>query len=65
VYTPPEQRGRAYASALVGSLTQTLLNAGHRFVFLHTDLANPTSNRLYMRLGYRQVATFQASQLQL
>jgi GNAT superfamily N-acetyltransferase len=63
VYTPPELRGRGYASALVGSLTQSLLSSGRRFAFLHTDLANPTSNRLYMRLGYRQVATFQASQL--
>jgi hypothetical protein len=62
VYTPPELRGHGYASALVGSLTQSLLDGGYRFAFLHTDLANPTSNRIYMRLGYRQVATFQASQ---
>jgi predicted GNAT family acetyltransferase len=63
VYTPPDCRGRGYASALVGSLTQNLLGAGYRFAFLHTDLANPISNRLYMRLGYRQVATFQMAQL--
>ena len=62
VYTPPELRGHGYASALVASLTQSLLDSGYRFAFLHTDLANPTSDRIYMRLGYRQVATFQASQ---
>jgi predicted GNAT family acetyltransferase len=63
VYTPPELRGRGYASALVGSLTQHLLSAGYQFTFLHTDLANPTSNRIYMRLGYRQVATFHMAEL--
>lgn len=63
VYTPPSLRGRGYASALVGSLTQSLLSSGYEFALLHTDLANPTSNRIYVRLGYRQVATFQASRL--
>lgn len=63
VYTPPEYRGRGYASTLVASLTQALLDSGHRFTFLHTDLANPTSNRIYMRIGYRQVATFRMAQL--
>lgn len=62
VYTPPEIRGRGYASALVSSLTQSLLTDGYRFAFLHTDLANPTSNRIYMRIGYRQVATFQVAE---
>lgn len=58
VYTPPESRGRGYASALVASLTHSLLNGGYRFTFLHTDLGNPISNRIYQRIGYRQVATF-------
>ena len=31
------------------------LDAGTREVLLFTDLANPTSNRLYRRLGYRPV----------
>lgn len=55
VYTPPALRGRGYAGALVASLTQAMLDAGRRFVFLHTDLSNPVSNRLYVRLGYRQI----------
>lgn len=55
VYTPPERRGRGYAGALVASTTRALLESGRQFVFLHTDLANPVSNRLYVHIGYRQV----------
>jgi uncharacterized protein len=56
VYTPPERRGRGYASALTAELTSLLLSSGRRFCFLFTDLANPTSNRIYERIGYRPVA---------
>jgi GNAT superfamily N-acetyltransferase len=55
VYTPPELRGRGYASALVAELSTTLLQRRHRFCFLYTDLANPTSNRIYERIGYERV----------
>jgi predicted GNAT family acetyltransferase len=55
VYTPPEARGRGYATALVGKLTQRLLAGGRRFCFLYTDASNPTSNRIYERIGYRLV----------
>ena len=55
VYTPPELRGKGYASALVGQMTAALLGGGHRFCFLFTDLANPTSNNLYRRIGYEAV----------
>jgi predicted GNAT family acetyltransferase len=55
VYTPPELRGRGYATALVAELSQRLLDSGRRFCFLYTDLANPTSNRIYERIGYRRV----------
>jgi uncharacterized protein len=54
VYTPPELRGRGYASALTAALTEELL-ARRRFCFLFTDLANPTSNSIYQRIGYRPV----------
>ncbi|MFN8224510.1 MAG: GNAT family N-acetyltransferase [Gaiellales bacterium] len=54
VYTPPPERGHGYASALVSTLTTRLLTK-HRFCFLFTDLANPTSNRIYARLGYERV----------
>jgi uncharacterized protein len=55
VYTPPERRGRGYASALVAELSAELLSGGRRFCFLYTDLANPTANRIYERIGYERV----------
>ena len=54
VYTPPEYRRRGYASALVAELSERLLTE-RRFCFLFTDLANPTANRVYERIGYRRV----------
>ena len=54
VYTPPARRGRGYASALVAAVSQARLDAGTRFCFLYTDLANPTSNRIYVALGYER-----------
>jgi GNAT superfamily N-acetyltransferase len=58
VYTPVAQRRRGYASALVASLSQALLEAGKARVYLFTDLANPTANALYQRIGYRAVGDF-------
>ena len=55
VYTPPELRRRGYASAGVSALTKKLLDSGHRFVFLFTDLSNPTSNKIYQQMGYQPV----------
>jgi uncharacterized protein len=55
VYTPPEHRTRGYASACVAALSQLLLDRGYRFCFLYTDLTNPTSNRIYQRVGYEPV----------
>ena len=56
VYTPPELRGRGYASALTAELTGQLLAGGRDFCFLYTDLANPVANSIYHRIGYRPVA---------
>ena len=53
--TPPEHRGRGYASALVASVSADRLAEGNRFCFLYTDLANPTSNRIHERIGYEWV----------
>jgi hypothetical protein len=55
VYTPPELRGRGYASGCVAALSQRLLDEGRRFCFLFTDLSNPTSNSIYQRIGYEPV----------
>jgi uncharacterized protein len=61
VYTPPELRGRGYATSLTAELSQSLIDGrlfegGRRFCFLYTDLANPTSNAIYERIGYQRVA---------
>ena len=55
VYTPPAQRGRGYASALTAHVSAQQLAGGRRFCFLYTDLANPTSNKIYVAIGYRRV----------
>ena len=55
VYTPTELRGHGYASAVVAALSQKMLSEGRRFCFLYTDLANPTSNSIYQKLGYLPV----------
>ena len=55
VYTPPALRGRGYASACVAALSAMLLATGRKYCFLFTDLANPTSNSIYTKLGYRPV----------
>lgn len=56
VYTPPERRGHGYASALVAATSQAALADGATACTLFTDLANPTSNAIYQRIGYRPVA---------
>jgi uncharacterized protein len=55
VYTPPQLRARGYASAVTADVTARKLASGRRFCFLFTDLANPTSNRIYQRIGYEPV----------
>ena len=56
VYTPPAGRGRGYATALVAHLSRYLLETRCRQCVLYTDLGNPTSNRIYMAIGYKPVA---------
>jgi uncharacterized protein len=60
VFTPEGLRGRGYATALVADVSRFALRSGKRFCFLFTDLANPTSNAIYRRIGYRKVADFTA-----
>ena len=54
VYTPPQQRGHGYGSAVTAAATADVLRDGAVPV-LFTDLANPVSNEIYQRLGYRAV----------
>jgi predicted GNAT family acetyltransferase len=55
VYTPPEHRNRGYGAAVTVATTRLAFDYGASSVILFTDLANPTSNALYARLGYRPV----------
>lgn len=54
VYTPPEQRGKGYAKALVADVARRVLDAGHR-VCLYTDRGNPVSNHVYASIGFEPV----------
>jgi hypothetical protein len=54
VYTPHEHRGRGYGSAVTAAASRDILDAGN-VACLYTDLANPTSNKIYQALGYRAV----------
>ena len=56
VYTPPAKRRRGYAGALVAAVSREMQRRGYRWCFLYTDLDNPTSNRVYQRIGYEPIA---------
>ena len=58
VYTPPHYRGKGYAASCVASLSQHLLDSGNKFCCLFTDLANPTSNSVYKKIGYEPVCDY-------
>lgn len=57
VFTPKEYRGRGYASAGVAKLSEKQLEK-YDFCTLFTDLSNPTSNSIYRKMGYKQIANF-------
>jgi GNAT superfamily N-acetyltransferase len=53
VYTPSALRGRGYGSAVTAAVSRWARDAGAKHVLLFTDLANPTSNSIYQKIGYR------------
>ena len=55
VYTPPEHRRHGYATRLVAELSASRLALGDAACYLFTDMANPTSNAIYARIGYVKV----------
>jgi GNAT superfamily N-acetyltransferase len=55
VFTPKDERGRGFASNLVAFASAWHLDRGAHACFLYTDLANPTSNKVYTDLGYVRV----------
>ncbi|MGN7480609.1 GNAT family N-acetyltransferase [Priestia megaterium] len=56
VYTPLEERKKGYASSCVSTLSQLMLDEGFQTTSLYTDMTNPTSNKIYMEIGYEHVA---------
>ena len=52
VYTPPDHRGKGYATSCVLLLTKKLLSEGYAFCSLYTDVSNPTANSIYTKIGY-------------
>jgi GNAT superfamily N-acetyltransferase len=59
VYTPPELRKRGYGSAVTAAVTQRALDAGRQWTMLYTDLSNPTSNSIYLKIGYERIGDSQ------
>jgi hypothetical protein len=55
VYTPSEQRRQGFGGAATAAVSQGALDAGAEEVLLFTDLANPTTNRIYQQLGFQPV----------
>ena len=52
VYTPPRHRSHGYGSAVTAAAAQWALDAGAEHVILFTDLANPTTNSVYQKIGF-------------
>ncbi|WNV82555.1 GNAT family N-acetyltransferase [Umezawaea sp. Da 62-37] len=63
VYTPPVLRNNGYAAAVTAAVATWARESGADEVLLYTDLANPTSNALYQRIGF--VPVFDATELSL
>ena len=56
VYTPVPHRRRGYGAGVTAESSRSAIDAGADHVVLFTDLANPTSNGVYQRIGYRPVS---------
>jgi uncharacterized protein len=54
VYTPLQFRRRGYAGSAVAAVSRRALAGGAERCMLFTDLANPTSNKIYAEVGYRR-----------
>jgi len=56
VFTPRHDRGHGYGSAVTAAAAQLAHRSGTADVVLFADLANPTSNAIYQRIGFEPVA---------
>ena len=55
VYTPPNLRGKGYSTACVWHLSQKLFDDGFKYCALYANCANPYSNRVYQKIGYKEI----------
>ena len=55
VYTPPTLRGKGYSTACVAKLSQKLFDDGWKYCGLYADCDNPYSNRVYQKIGYKEI----------
>ncbi len=55
VYTPEEYRKKGYGTSCVTALSKKLLGEGYKFCTLFTDAKNPTSNKIYEAIGFREI----------
>lgn len=53
VYTPPEHRRQGFGAAVTAACTRHALDTDSTAAVLFSDIANPTSNAVYQRIGYR------------
>lgn len=58
VYTPPEFRGKGYATGCVLKLSEQILKSGYKSCGLYTDVSNPVSNSIYRKIGYKKISEF-------
>jgi predicted GNAT family acetyltransferase len=55
VYTPTDKRGHGFGSAATAAAADWAYAAGAKDVVLFADLANPVSNTIYQRIGFRPI----------
>ncbi len=55
VYTLPQHRGNGYGSAVTAAAAGWARQTGAKHVVLFTDLADPVTNVIYPRIGFRPV----------
>ena len=58
VYTPNHQRKKGYGTKLVAQVSTLMLEKGYKFCTLFADQNNPSTNRIYQRIGYKPVGEF-------
>jgi GNAT superfamily N-acetyltransferase len=55
LYTPPEKRGKGYATMLVHAVTKKLLEGGFVKCGIISDATNPITNKLFVNVGYKPI----------